>query len=101
KELNTLVYCSNGKVIQYKEDSYNSTIETEGSYGCESNSRGDYESPTIHQAVFPNTVASGYWSSSPYANLSYNAWEVHFIDGDDDYDYRFDTSYVRVVRSGQ
>ncbi len=96
KELNTLLYCSNGKVIQYSEDRYYG-IETEGSKGCKSNSRGDYQRPTIHQAVFPNT-ASGYWSSSYNANNSGYGWGVTFYYGNDIYYHRNDIYYLRLVR---
>ena len=90
KELNTLVYCSNGKTIQYKEDGYGSKG------GCGKN----YKRPTIEQSVFPNTAASGYWSSSPNANSSDNAWGVDFYNGNGN-NIRNYTNYVRVVRSGQ
>ena len=90
KELNTLVYCSNGKIIQYEKDGYNSKEI------CGKN----YKQPTIEQSVFPNT-ASGYWSSSPYANNSNLAWGVYFDYGYVNYHYRNNTNSVRVVRSGQ
>ena len=100
KELNSLVYCSNGKIIQYKNDGYYS-IETEGARSCKSDSRGNFKSPTIEQSVFPNT-ASGYWSSSPSASNSNYAWGVYFDYGSDNANgYRNNTRYVRDVRSGQ
>ncbi|MCK4492529.1 MAG: DUF1566 domain-containing protein [Methylococcales bacterium] len=57
--------------------------------------------PTIDTEYFPNTTASGYWSSSPDAGNSYDAWGVNFFYGNDNYNNRNNTDYVRVVRSGQ
>ncbi|MDP2903625.1 MAG: DUF1566 domain-containing protein [Methylovulum sp.] len=57
--------------------------------------------PTINVAVFPHTVSSLYWSSSPVANYSGYAWNVSFGYGHDHwYDKNF-SYYVRLVRSGQ
>lgn len=61
KELQSLVYCSNGKKILYKENGIEDK-QSEGSYGCKSDSRGAYKQPTIAQQVFPNATASGVWS---------------------------------------
>lgn len=58
-------------------------------------------SPAINLALFPGTLSGGYWSASPYANSSHNAWYVGFNDG---YDYIGNRSYaerVRLVRGGQ
>ncbi len=100
KELNTLVYCSNGKTVQYKEDGY-SSAKSEGGYGCESDSRGDSQRPTIRQSVFPNTpsniVFSWFWSSSTSAYYSDSAWLVGFGNG---YDFKNNNYAVRLVREG-
>ncbi len=58
-------------------------------------------SPTINTMVFPNTPSNWFWSSSPGAGFSNNAWSVgfdygHVFDHGKDYDYR-----VRLVRAGQ
>ncbi len=101
KELNTLVYCSNGKIIQYEDDGFDS-IETEGSSDCQSDSRSDFQEPTINQLVFLNTTAArAYWSSSPNANVSGNVWGVDFSNGNDYGNYRNYTGSLRLVRSGQ
>ena len=60
--------------------------------------RGAYD-PAIDALYFPNTVASWYWTLSPYVdNISF-AWIVHFLNGNGydghDKDYRH---YVRLVR---
>ena len=60
---------------------------------------GSYQSPTIDTDYFPNAQSAGFWSSSPYAYFSSNAWDVNFYYG---YDYgsnRSYSEYVRLVRS--
>ena len=84
-ELNTLVYCSNGKQLKYKKQGYY-TIKHEGSRSCKSNTRGGYQKPTINQTAFPNTPATSFWSSSPDASDSSYAWRLNFSYGYD-YDY--------------
>ena len=37
--------------------------------------------PIIDSTAFPSTPASGFWSSSPLAGSSSNAWFVHFSNG--------------------
>ncbi|MBT7307164.1 MAG: DUF1566 domain-containing protein, partial [Gammaproteobacteria bacterium] len=58
--------------------------------------------PLVDSSHFPNTKIAYYWSSSPVADVSYNAWMLGF----DDNGYNNDTSrsfskYVRLARSGQ
>ena len=60
-----------------------------------------YPGPTINTTYFPNTVASGYWSSTTGANGSGSAWVVNFYGGRIDYGSKASTFYVRAVRSGQ
>ena len=62
---------------------------------------GSYQRPAIDTQYFPNTGPYGYWSASPNADLSYNAWLLYFYDGDDDYYGRSSNDHVRLVRSGQ
>lgn len=38
-------------------------------------------SPAINDAVFPGTPNADFWSASPYARNSYNAWSVYFGNG--------------------
>jgi len=57
--------------------------------------------PTIDSSYFPNTAKWFYWSSSPFANDSSNAWGVNFVDGDV-YDInRINGRRVRLVRDGK
>ena len=99
-ELNTLVYCSNGKQLKYKEQGYD-TIKHEGSYTCKSNTRGGHQKPTINQTAFPNTPAAGFWSASAYAIDSSDAWPLYFGNGYDSYVNRNYSGRVRLVRSGE
>ena len=56
-------------------------------------------SPRIDTTWFPNTQASGYWSSLPYVGYAYYAWGVFFSNGYGFFDYRYYSSYyVRLVR---
>jgi len=57
--------------------------------------------PAIDLAYFPNTLINYYWSASPYAGYSGNAWDVDFYYGGVNVGYRYRTSRVRLVRSGQ
>jgi len=46
-------------------------------------------------------TARGYWSSSPNANNSNNAWGVNFNNGNDNNNNRNNTNSLRLVRSGE
>ena len=61
----------------------------------------DRYNPAINSTIFPNTPSSGFWSSSPYANDSSNAWILNFDSGYDGYSIRSYSYYVRLVRGGQ
>ena len=61
-------------------------------------------SPSIDPDFFPNTRSSSYWSASPDADNSSNAWLIYFLSYAGDYDddsHRDGNYYVRLVRSGQ
>jgi len=57
--------------------------------------------PSIDPTYFPNTPASLFWSGSPFAGYSDDAWNVFFGNGDDGWDYRFNAVQVRLVRAGE
>jgi hypothetical protein len=57
--------------------------------------------PAIDIVAFPDTMSSGFWSSSPYMRNALSAWEVDFFDGAVDFTSRGGTSRVRLVRAGQ
>lgn len=52
-------------------------------------------SPSINEAIFPDTLPNLFWSSSP---SGYGAWGINFIGGEvyDGFEYRV---YVRLVRA--
>jgi len=57
--------------------------------------------PVINASVFPNTVTSSYWSSSPYAGLNDVAWYTVFGNGYVGVGSKNGTRYVRLVRGSQ
>ncbi|CAK0773642.1 exported hypothetical protein [Gammaproteobacteria bacterium] len=57
--------------------------------------------PSIAIGYFPNTLSSSFWSSSPGADGSYNAWGVNFSYGDVYDGSRSSALAVRLVRGGQ
>ncbi len=56
--------------------------------------------PAIDTDYFPNTVGSGFWSSSPYVGDSNGAWLVLFDSGIVGLSSRSDGYAVRLVRGG-
>ncbi|EGQ9727500.1 DUF1566 domain-containing protein [Vibrio cholerae] len=95
-ELDTLVQCSAGREPSVRP---NGEFVADTSGVC----LGDnYQRPTINIRAFPNTPGDYYWSSSPYALNSSNAWHVGFYFGDvfrlPKSSYLFN---VRLVRAGQ
>ena len=61
----------------------------------------DRYSPSINTVAFPNTESTIYWSSSPNASDSGDAWLVYFGNGGVNGDSRYGNGRVRLVRSGQ
>ena len=62
---------------------------------------GTYD-PAIDTNFYPNTMASGYWSSTTIASNDVdNAWRVDFDHGNDGEYNKSNDYYVRAVRSGQ
>jgi hypothetical protein len=60
-------------------------------------------SMAINAALFPptNTIYKWFWSSSPHAGYSINAWAVHFEKGRVVWVARDSSRMVRLVRAGQ
>ena len=58
-------------------------------------------SPAINAAVFPRTPDGWFWSSSPYADRSGNAWGVSFGGGGVNWYGTVNDFRVRLVRTGQ
>lgn len=59
------------------------------------------ESPAINMVWFPNTVSSGYWSSTTYASSMDRAWDVFFEGGHVENNIKTTAKAVRAVRGGQ
>ena len=58
--------------------------------------------PAINARFFPNTPSNWFWSSSPYAGYSDDAWGVNFNNGYVGNPYnKGHALYVRLVRGGQ
>ncbi len=55
--------------------------------------------PSVDSVFFPNTVADAYWSATPMAINTLNAWYVNFAYGWDYADNKNNAHYVRLVRN--
>jgi len=51
--------------------------------------------------IFQHTASNYYWSSTTYAGYSGYAWGVYFLNGNQYYDGKAVSYYVRCVRAGQ
>ncbi len=83
-ELASLVYCSSGEPAYWKS----------ASEMC----KGAYGSPTIWSLAFPDTPKYSFWSSSPNAYYSNDAWYVSFGYGYVGNYGKGAAEYVRLVR---
>ncbi|EHK7540061.1 DUF1566 domain-containing protein [Vibrio cholerae] len=97
EELDSLVYCSKGRKPSARPN---------GKYVGDTDGRclGNiyYQGPTINITAFPNTPPTGiYWSSSPYAGYTLEAWDVFFKNGLVYNRNKNNYNYVRLVRAGQ
>jgi hypothetical protein len=57
--------------------------------------------PAINYEIFQDIMSAFYWSSTSYARSTGDAWGVYFNYGDDDYNAKDSSYYVRAVRGGQ
>lgn len=57
--------------------------------------------PAIDSNFFPDTVSSGYWSSTTRGDNTDRAWSFHFGDGNDYGRKKTNSYYGRAVRGGQ
>lgn len=57
----------------------------------------------MDDAWFVNSagLAANFWSASPNANSSNNAWNVNFNNGNANNNNRSNNNHVRLVRSGK
>lgn len=56
--------------------------------------------PSI-SSIFVNTISNYYWSSTTSAIDTDYAWIVFFYNGDQDYSFKTDKSYIMCVRAGR
>ncbi|SFR54017.1 DUF1566 domain-containing protein [Thiomicrospira sp. ALE5] len=99
-ELHSLVYCSSGQQRQRRLDASGSNAR-QGNTSLDGSCEGNYSRPTIFTPAFPNMPSAFYWSASPVAFNSSDAWGVHFYNGFGNYVYRSSSTHVRLVRGGQ
>jgi hypothetical protein len=59
-----------------------------------------YPAPTIDSNYFPNTINTGFWSSSPFA-LDMTSWVSVVIFGGETGSSKFSGHGVRLVHTGQ
>ena len=57
--------------------------------------------PSIHSLIFPNAMSAFYWSSTSYASNTGDAWGVYSHYGNDYYNDKDSSYYVRAVRGRQ
>ena len=98
EELSTIRKCSNGWELE--TTGYKTTTLPNGQSVPERCADGSSR-PTLNTAIFPNTKAEFYWSSSLVANNSVSAWFVYFGYGNDSYGGKNRYNSVRLVRSSQ
>lgn len=60
----------------------------------------DGSNPSIDSIYFPVTQSSIYWTSDPFQPNPGGAWFVYFYGGYTYANYKTNTNYVRLVRSG-
>lgn len=89
EELSSLIYCSSGKPSYWKP---NDNM-------CE----GNYKSPTLAQAAFPQAPDyAGYWTSTASDNSQFGGkWLIQFYDGHGRWNGPVLYLYVRMVRGKQ
>lgn len=61
--------------------------------------RSSVTGKAIDTTVFVNAVANHYWSSSPVTSASTYAWSTDFSNGNDNWDLKTTTLFVRCVRT--
>ncbi len=83
-----------------KDELMKLVVCSDGNYQTDGSCTNPYSvaRPTINSTYFPNTWMIEYWTSSPYAGNSSNAWGVGFYGGDSGYLRKVNPHFVRLVR---
>jgi len=72
-----------------------------GRYGpAHAHAKSDYRTGCLQRSNFTGDV-SNFWSASPNANNSNNAWNVNFNNGNSNNNNRNNNNHVRLVRGGE
>lgn len=91
-ELSSIVFCSTGRT-EMARPAGRFQRTTDGR--CEAE---QYQTPTVNNAIFPNTPASWFWSASPYIHHDRDAWGLNFNEGNVSWGVKGNESHVRLVR---
>ncbi len=54
--------------------------------------------PAVDARLFPNTLSSYYWTSSPYPDQNNSAWQVYFQSGEASPNNKSESNHIRLVR---
>lgn len=57
--------------------------------------------PSINTSLFPSTPSRFFWSATPVASSTDNAWSVDFFYGGDRWGQKDDARHVRLVRTAK
>ncbi len=116
----TGIVTDNSTTLQWQDDAVGATMKWEAAISyCEDLTLGSHENwrlPNFNElyyiadrskrdpaidSTFQYVVSNYYWSSTTVVGYSGTAWNVYFYDGNDDWDYKGYSNYVRCVRDGQ
>ncbi len=100
KELESLVYCSDGNYGRPGNEEQPYYVER-GYIICATNKDKPQpvtKSPTIDVNYFPNNTPNWFWSSSPDASLRTYSWSVSFSSGYSDNQNKNKDYYIQLVR---
>ncbi|WP_052501677.1 Lcl C-terminal domain-containing protein [Thiomicrospira microaerophila] len=104
EELRTLVVCSSGlrREIRLREDY--AITDAENGVRFDGRCKGDFDTPTIDQKAFPDTLKNNYWTSTEHPIFKQFSWGVNFSAGSE-FNYLVKAEgqnrYVRLIRDAK